>query len=142
MLVRAVRAAQRPPVPELAIKHWPIDRLPDETPVTFVRRVYGKLIDRGGMTQADLAKIDKKTLNALRNYCGYREARPKRPRTYEVLPPGRKSRTDIGDKFPNLTYQNSLGAWLKNPTPENLERKRAYLAMLTQKSRGRHNDPT
>src|SRR5262245_12707674 len=72
-LLRSIRGSKKGILtPDCAAQTWPADQLTGETPVEFVRRVYGHLIDNGQMTQADLAKIDKAALNALRNYCNYR----------------------------------------------------------------------
>jgi hypothetical protein len=139
----AIKSQQRKlAIPPAPADRWPRDRRFGETPVEFVRRVYGLLIDHGEMTQSDLASIDKKALEALRNYCGYRHARPKRPRASDVVPPSKKNPDDTQARYGKLTYQNSVAAWRRSPTRENLERKRAYEALLVRKSRARNYDPT
>jgi len=77
----------------------------------------------------------------LRNYCADKQARPKRPRVSEIISPGKNNPDQALARYGKLTYANSLGAWRKNPTPENLERKRAYVAMQTRRSRERNHDP-
>lgn len=141
-----LRLALKARAKKLAIQpssvRWPRDRLEGENPVEYIRRVYGDMIDYGGMNQSDLAKIDKTALRALRHYCYDKGARPTRPRVSEIIPPSKKNPDDVVANFGELTYENSWGAWKRNKTPENLARKRAYNALMTRNSRKRNHDPT
>lgn len=67
------------------------ERLPEETPIAFLRRVWGSYLDAGVLYQDDIKRLgDAKLIPAIRSYC---QNHPEW-KAAEVLPPPRQARTD------------------------------------------------
>ncbi len=69
---RAVCVSLVGDLPATAPAKWenPADRLPNETPIEFLNRVWGPYIKAGVLYQRDIKRLgDGKLLVAIRNYC-------------------------------------------------------------------------
>lgn len=89
---QAVCASIVPDLPSIAPAKWenPADRLPNETPIEFLNRVWGPYIRAGVLYQRDLKRLgDGKLLVAIRNYCFQHKLSAS-----DHLPPPLKARLD------------------------------------------------
>lgn len=74
------------------------DRLPDETPIDFLRRVWGRYLDAGVLYQNDLARRgEQKLLYAIRGYC---ERNGLKAADYLPPPKGMKNKKLLAEAVP------------------------------------------
>jgi hypothetical protein len=89
------RAKAKNPLPEKAYALWERveDRLPDETPIAFLKRVWRPWLEEDipVLFQDDIYRLgDKKLVRAIRNYCHRRGMK-----AAEYLPPPQRLRIDL-----------------------------------------------
>ncbi len=129
-------------LPDTAITLW-ADAPRSESPVDFIRRIYGTYIERAAFTQADLKRLDPKLYRALFNWCYRHELKPS-----DIVPSAVKRTDDILREYEDLTFENSLGAAFKmahlsDTVPSELvKRGEAYFALLRRRQKTIKRSPS
>lgn len=116
-------------LPESAPILWIEGKLEGETPVDFIKRIYGEHITNG-MTQADLRHLDFKLYRSFHNYCNYNNISPE-----SVIPPSfKKINVDEVAKKHGIDIQDS-----QNPfsNQDEIEKVKLYKALEWRKWRDR-----
>jgi hypothetical protein len=104
---------------------WPAAKLQGEMILDYIERVHGETIRECGMKQADLKRVDPRAYRRLHNYCHERGIEPR-----TIIPSSHSNSGEIIEAArasgEELTWAASVGAYRRDPTPENYARMRAY----------------
>lgn len=95
---------EMPTFPDIAPEAYIDRRDKDETPVSFIRRVYGAWLraDGFGLTRADIRKLDQKLYMALSNWLRHDALPPDCPLPTKTEAAERIISYALGDRYPHI----------------------------------------